>query len=75
MLNFSLFFHLCCATTYVDNVGEIKLYINVRHLTLTHYVVLFPQNGNRIVTIDSVTSLYSVYRKPLLGVASTTRTF
>jgi len=26
LLNFSLFFHLCCSTTYV---GEIKLYINL----------------------------------------------
>ena len=23
----------------------------------THYIVLYPQNGNRIVTTDSVTSL------------------
>ena len=27
----------------------------------THYVVLYPQNGDRIVTIDSVTSLRPVY--------------
>jgi len=26
-----------------------------------HYVVLYPQNGDRIVTIDSVTSLHLVY--------------
>jgi len=26
-----------------------------------HYVVLYPQNGDRIVTIDSVTSLHPVY--------------
>ena len=30
--------------------------VNVRHLT--HYVVLYPQNGDRIVPIDSVTSLH-----------------
>ena len=28
-----------------------------------HYVVLYPQNGDRIVTIDSVTSPYPVYRE------------
>ena len=26
-----------------------------------HYIVLYPQNGDRIVTIDSVTSLYPMY--------------
>ena len=31
------------------------------NLPLTHYVVLYPQNGDRIVTIDSVTSLHPVY--------------
>ena len=28
----------------------------------THYTVLYPQNGGRIVTIDSVTSLHPVCR-------------
>jgi len=28
----------------------------------THYVVLYPQNGDRIVTVDSVTLLHPVYR-------------
>ena len=31
-----------------------------------HYIVLYPQNGDRIVTIDSVTSLHPMYT--LLGV-------
>ena len=26
-----------------------------------HYIVLYPQNGDRIVTIDSVTSLHTMY--------------
>jgi len=26
-----------------------------------HYIVLYPQNGDRIVTIDSVTSLHPMY--------------
>jgi len=26
-----------------------------------HYIVLYPQNGDRIVTIDSVTSLHPIY--------------
>jgi len=30
-------------------------------LNSTHYVVLYPQNGDRIVAIDSVTSLHPVY--------------
>jgi len=34
--------------------------INLRHLT--HYIVLYTQNGDRIVTIDSVTSLHPMYR-------------
>ena len=29
----------------------------------THYVVLYPQNGDRIVAIDSVTSLRLSYRE------------
>ena len=28
----------------------------------THYAMLYPQNGDRIVDIDSVTSLHPVYR-------------
>ena len=28
-----------------------------------HYIVLYPQNGDRIVTTDSVTSLLSMYIK------------
>ena len=28
-----------------------------------HYVVLFPQNGDRIATIDSVMSLHPVYTR------------
>ena len=35
--------------------------INLRHLTQRIYTVLYPQNGARIVTIDSVTSLHPVY--------------
>ena len=27
----------------------------------THYVVLYPQNGDRIVTIESVTSLHPMH--------------
>ena len=36
-----------------------------------HYIVLYPQNGDRIVTIDSVTSLHPIYllhtSKPVLS--------
>jgi len=28
-----------------------------------HYIVLYPQNGDRIVTTDSVTSLHPMYTK------------
>jgi len=31
-----------------------------------HYIVLYPRNGDRIVTIDSVTSLYPVYTNAFL---------
>jgi len=34
--------------------------INLR-LNSRHYAMLYPQNGDRIVTIDSVTSLYPMY--------------
>jgi len=30
-----------------------------------HYVVLYPQNGDRIATIDSVTSLHPMYTQAL----------
>ena len=32
-------------------------------LNSTNYTVLYPQNGDRIVTIDYVTSLHPVYRR------------
>ena len=34
-----------------------------------HYIVLYPQNGNHVMTIDSVTSLHPVYTvviKPMI---------
>ena len=30
-------------------------------INYTHYAKLYPQNGERIVTIDSVTSVHPVY--------------
>jgi len=30
-------------------------------LNFTHYATLYPQNGDRIVTIDSVTSFHPMY--------------
>ena len=35
-----------------------------------HYIVLYPQNGDRIVTIDSVTSLHPMYRPTLYSDAA-----
>jgi len=35
--------------------------INLRPLNSTHYAMLYPQNGGRIVAIDSVTSLHPKY--------------
>jgi len=35
--------------------------INFAPFNSTHYVVLYPQNGDRIVTIDSVTSFHPMY--------------
>jgi len=35
--------------------------MNLRPLTHTHYVMLCPQNGDRIVAIDTVTSLHPTY--------------
>jgi len=37
--------------------------INLRPLKFTHYAVLYLQNGDRIVAIDSVTSLHLMYSK------------
>ena len=34
--------------------------INLSPFYSTHYIVLYPQNGGRVVTIDSVTSLHPV---------------
>jgi len=36
--------------------------INLRPYSYTHYAMLYPQNGDRIVDIDSVTSLHPMYR-------------
>jgi len=37
--------------------------MNLRPLTLLNFnLIFYPQNGDRIVTIDSVTSLHPVYR-------------
>ena len=33
-----------------------------------HYIMLYPQNGDRILTIDSVTTLHPVY-SPRFGIA------
>ena len=35
----------------------LNITINLRPLTLTHYAMLYPQSGDRIVAIESVTSL------------------
>ena len=37
----------------------------------THFAVLCPQNGDRIVTIDSVTSLHSTYTVQLVTLDTT----
>jgi len=42
----------------------IQFYLNntkSEPLNSTHYAVLYPQNGHRIVTIDYVTSLHPMY--------------
>jgi len=36
--------------------------LNLRPHNSTHYTVLYPQNGDRIVTIDYVTALHSMYK-------------
>jgi len=35
--------------------------INLRPPSYTHYAMLYPQNGDRIMAIDSVTSLHPMY--------------
>ena len=35
--------------------------MHLRPLNYTHYAMLYPQNGGRIVAIDSVTSLRHLY--------------
>jgi len=42
--------------------------LNLRPVNYTHYAVLYPQNGDRIVTIDYVTSLHSMYSLYVAGV-------
>ena len=34
---------------------------NLRPLISAHYVISYPQNGDRIVTIDTATSLHPLY--------------
>ena len=42
----------------------IQFYLNnTSPLNSTHYIVLYPQNGDPFVTIDSVTSLHPRYRR------------
>jgi len=36
--------------------------ITLRPLTPTHYAMLYPQNGDRIVAVDFVTSVRPVYK-------------
>jgi len=36
--------------------------VNLRPLTSHNYAMLYPQNGGRIVAIDSVTSFHRIYR-------------
>ena len=39
---------------------------------LTHHVVLYPQNGDRIVAIDSVTSFHPMYTNTLTYLPTST---
>jgi len=40
--------------------------LNLRPVNSTHYAVLYPQNGDRIVTIDYVTSFHPMYSLQLV---------
>ena len=35
--------------------------VNLRPINSTHYIMLYPQNGDRIVTINSVTSFHPIF--------------
>ena len=41
--------------------------LNLRPVNITHYAVLCPQNGDRSVTIDYVTSLHAMYKAKTRG--------
>ena len=43
---------------------------NLRPLYSTHYAILCPQNGDRIVAIDSVMSLHRMYTKYCVAVTA-----
>jgi len=51
--------------SYRHFIKPIQFYFNNTRksspFNSTHYVVLYPQNGDRIVTIDSVTSFHPMY--------------
>ena len=40
-------------------------------LNSTRYATLYPQNGDRIVAIDSVTSLHTMYTTSIKGISET----
>ena len=45
------------------NICLIQFYLNntISPFNSAHYIVLYPQNGDRTVIIDSVTSLHTTY--------------
>jgi len=60
----------------MDNSVPLKYALLISHWSYrpfnsTHYIVLYLQNGDHIVTIDIVTSLHPVYKRRLhLSIAS-----
>ena len=49
--------------------SEFYLYntVNLRPLNSTHYATLYPQNGDRIVATDSVTSFHPIHIRGAAG--------
>jgi len=64
---------MLCEHTDIFLKQIIQFYFNNTIRNSTHHVVLYPQNGDRIATIDSVTSIHPMctsLRVSLLAVKS-----
>ena len=58
-------YHLCiCTCNFICGLSDVKIKTfsqSVSPSNSTHYLILYPQNGDRIVTLDTVMSHHPIY--------------